>query len=87
MISVLQQGEEPWKAEKESHGDSSLGEWVGLRYPRISTKPEQKVTSVTGDCPRAAGSLVTGLLRGRTKDEKIKKIGKLGQECLCKQVC
>ncbi|EDM04290.1 rCG32442, partial [Rattus norvegicus] len=24
MISVLQQGEEPWKAEKESHGCSSL---------------------------------------------------------------
>ena len=37
---------------------------------------------MTGDCPRPAGSLVTGLLRGRTKDEKIKKIGKLGQECL-----
>uniref|UniRef100_UPI00402B7F7F zinc finger protein 354B isoform X5 n=1 Tax=Arvicanthis niloticus TaxID=61156 RepID=UPI00402B7F7F len=25
MISVLQQGEEPWKVEKESHGYSSLG--------------------------------------------------------------
>ena len=29
VISLLQQGEDPWKVEKESPGDSSLGEWVG----------------------------------------------------------
>ena len=29
VISLLQQGEDPWKVEKESPGGSSLGEWVG----------------------------------------------------------
>lgn len=28
MISLLQQGEDPWKVEKDSSGDSSLGKWV-----------------------------------------------------------
>ena len=29
VISLLQQGEDPWKVEKESPGGTSLGEWVG----------------------------------------------------------
>ena len=29
VISLLQQGEDPWKVEKESPGGSSLGKWVG----------------------------------------------------------
>lgn len=29
MISLLQQGEDPWKVEKESPGSFSTGEWVG----------------------------------------------------------
>ncbi|XP_030664857.1 zinc finger protein 354A-like, partial [Nomascus leucogenys] len=28
VISLLQQGEDPWKVEKDSSGVSSLGKWV-----------------------------------------------------------
>nr|XP_060483757.1 zinc finger protein 354A-like [Panthera onca] len=33
VISLLQQGEDPWKVEKESPGGPSLGEWLGWRSP------------------------------------------------------
>ncbi|KAB1260058.1 Zinc finger protein 568 [Camelus dromedarius] len=29
VISLLQQGEDPWKVERDSPGGASLGEWVG----------------------------------------------------------
>lgn len=38
MISVLQQGEEPWKSEKESHGCSPLGSPESLRLDCPSTR-------------------------------------------------
>ena len=38
VISLLQQGEDPWKVEKENLGGSSLGEWVGILCRQQSGK-------------------------------------------------